>query len=89
MRKIYVLLFTALAFATGINAQVTVSGSTGANGTYTTLTQPAGAFAAINVAGSQAGNNILITVTADVAVEDGSVSIGQSRLDNINHKSFR
>jgi len=52
--------------------QVTVSGSTGANGTYTSLTQAGGAFATINGAGSQAGNNIFITVTADIATEDGA-----------------
>jgi uncharacterized repeat protein (TIGR02543 family) len=53
-------------------AQVTVTGSTGANATYTSLTNAGGAFAAINAAGSQTGNNILITITADVTTEAGT-----------------
>ena len=58
-------------------AQVTVSGSAGGtvDGSYTSLTQAGGAFAAINGAGSQAGQNILITITADVATEDGTNSL--------------
>ena len=54
------------------HSQITVSGSTGANGSYSSLTQAGGAFAAINAAGSQAGNNILISITADVTTEDGA-----------------
>ncbi|MBK8610409.1 MAG: hypothetical protein IPL84_10845 [Chitinophagaceae bacterium] len=72
MKKIYLLLFIVFAFISGSQAQVTVSGSTGADGTYASLTQALGAFATINAAGSQAGNNILITITADVATEDGA-----------------
>ncbi|MBK9486138.1 MAG: right-handed parallel beta-helix repeat-containing protein [Chitinophagaceae bacterium] len=72
MKKIYLILLIVFAFLSGSQAQVTVSGSTGADGTYASLTQATGAFAAINAAGSQAGNNILITITADVATEDGA-----------------
>lgn len=43
-------------------AQITVAGSTGANGSYTTL---ADAFAAINANGTQGGNNIAISVVGD------------------------
>ena len=71
MKKIYVFSIIAFTFISISQAQVTVSGSTGANATYSSLTQAAGAFAAINAAGSQAGNNIMITVTADVATENG------------------
>lgn len=76
MKKIYLLLLVAtLLCLTSIHAQVTVTGSTGANGTYTSLTQAGGAFAAINAAGVQTGNAILITITADVSTEDGVNSL--------------
>ena len=74
MKKIYFSFLTGLFCffaATSTIAQVTVTGSTGANATYTTLSDAAGAFAAINAAGSQAGNNILITVTAHISTETG------------------
>ena len=58
-----------------INGPVTVSGSTGADGNYPSLTQAGGAFAAINAAGSQAGNNIVVTILADVLTEDGTNSL--------------
>jgi hypothetical protein len=58
-----------------LTGPVTVSGSTGANGDYPSLTQVGGAFAAINAAGSQAGNNILVTIISDVLTEDGANSL--------------
>lgn len=72
MKKIYLLALIVLGLTKMSIAQVTVAGSTGANGVYTSLTQAAGAFFALNLAGSQAGNNILITITADVLTEDGA-----------------
>jgi hypothetical protein len=51
--------------------QITVSGSNGANGTYSTLTSGTGAFKAINNAGSQSGKNITITITANLSNENG------------------
>ena len=72
MRKFYLLLLAALCIGTRANSQVTVTGSTGANGTYATLTAAGGAFAALNAAGSQAGNNIVMTVTASISTEDGT-----------------
>jgi hypothetical protein len=72
MKKIYLLLISIFCYVTGTFSQVTISGSTGANGTYTTLTNAGGAFAAINSAGSQAGNTIIITITADIAGETGT-----------------
>ena len=76
MKKIYLLSIAFLLFfAAGSIAQVTVTGSTGANGTYTSLTQVGGAFATINTAGSQAGNNILISITASIATEDGATQL--------------
>ncbi len=69
MKRIYLFLFIIIFTCTTSVAQVTVTGSTGANGTYATLTDASaitGAFAAINAAGTQAGNNILITISADI-----------------------
>ena len=57
-------LFFALTFtlfAAQVNAQVTVSGSTGANGAYTQLNL---AFTAINGT-AQTGNNIVVTISAN------------------------
>lgn len=64
---LYKKLITILSFVFlcvfNSNAQVTVSGSTGANGsTYTTLKS---AFDAINSNATQTGNNIIITLTAN------------------------
>ena len=65
MNKIITFLL-ALTLAGGIfvqsgNAQVTVTGSTGADATYATLKL---AFDAINTNTNQNGNNIVITITA-------------------------
>ena len=51
-----------LAFVVCASAQVTVAGSTGANGSYTTLK---GAFDAVNANATQTGNNINITITGN------------------------
>jgi hypothetical protein len=75
MKKIYLLLFMAFLFlAKTTVAQIIISGSTGtANGTYTSLTNAAGAFAALNTAGSHnAGDVITISITADVTTEAGT-----------------
>jgi hypothetical protein len=64
------LLFAAF-FTKNIEAQVTVTGSTGANGTYASLTNAGGAFAAINL-GVQTGNNIVVTITASSTSELGT-----------------
>jgi hypothetical protein len=69
-------VFTALMLSGTIaTAQVTVAGSTGANGTYPSLTKAGGAFAAINANATQTGNNITISITADVTTEDGVTSL--------------
>ena len=60
MKKI-ILFVICFILATIADAQVTVSGSTGANATYSRL---ALAFTAINGA-TQTGNNIVITITAN------------------------
>ncbi len=72
---IVMLILSALLLANSANAQVTVTGCTGTgNGTYTSLTNAAGAFLAIN-AGVQTGANIVITITADVLCEAGTNSL--------------
>jgi len=77
MKRICLFLSILIFTSTAAIAQVTVSGSTGADGTYATLTDASavtGAFAAINAAGTQAGNNILITISADI-VESAFTSL--------------
>jgi hypothetical protein len=71
------IYFAALFCFAGLSSfavaqNVTVTGSTGADGSYPSLTQTGGAFAAINAAGSQTGNNIVVSVVGDVATEDGA-----------------
>ncbi|MFZ4521261.1 MAG: beta strand repeat-containing protein, partial [Bacteroidales bacterium] len=64
MKKVNFLLamaLVAMVLLQTANAQVTVTGSTGANATYTTL---GAAFTAINTNTNQSGNNIVITITA-------------------------
>src|ERR1044071_380767 len=56
-----ILGLTACASA-GLGQNVSVAGSTGANGSYATLRA---AFTAINSNGTQAGNNITVTIVAD------------------------
>ena len=59
--KFYYVLIAVLFLVSKSYSQVTVSGSTSANGSYTRLGL---AFTAINGA-SQTGNNIVITITAN------------------------
>ncbi|MCK9421674.1 MAG: T9SS type A sorting domain-containing protein [Bacteroidales bacterium] len=77
MKKLYFLSlinFLALVFAQSVNAQITVSGSTGANGSYTSLTNASGAFQAINGT-AQTGNTIVITITGNSTSEAGTNSL--------------
>jgi len=53
-------------------SQVTITGSSGADGTYSSLTLAGGAFAVLNGAASQAGNTITITITTDQLTETGA-----------------
>ncbi len=64
-----IVFFTKIA-----QSQVTVSGSTGADGDYSTLTVSGGAFDLIN-SSAQTGNNIVITITADATAETGAISL--------------
>jgi hypothetical protein len=74
--KKVLLIISLLLFplAAVVNAQVTVTGSTGADGNYTSLTNVSGAFEAINGIG-QTGNTIIITVTGNSTFEAGTNSL--------------
>ncbi|HAY34950.1 MAG TPA: hypothetical protein PK536_05630 [Ignavibacteria bacterium] len=69
-------VLSALAFF-NTSAQVTISGSAGVNGSYASLTLAGGAFSALNTAPSQAGNNIIITVTANLTSETGAIALNE------------
>ena len=74
MKYFYLFFVTVLSFASVTSAQVSVSGGTGLAVTYATLTNAGGLFAAIN-ATAQTGNNIIVTITADIATETGTTSL--------------
>ena len=71
MKTVTLFFLVALVATLHVNAQIMVSGSNGKDGTYTSLTKAAGAFAALNGT-SQAGKTISVTITADVTDEDGA-----------------
>ena len=77
MKKLISFLSVLFAFVLISNAamsQISVSGSTGADGSYTSLTNTGGAFSAIN-ANVQTGNSITISITGDVTTETGADSL--------------
>ena len=69
INKLTLLLLAMMAIGQMAQAQVTVSGSTGANATYSKL---ALAFTAINGT-AQTGNNIVITITANTSESPSAV----------------
>ena len=71
MRKIFLFLALLSLLHETISAQFVVSGSTGADGPYSSLTNTGGVFAAINNT-SQSGNTITITVTGISLSETGA-----------------
>jgi len=71
MRKSLLFLATFMLFISISYGQISVTGSVGADGTYTSLTNASGAFLAINGT-DQTGAAILITITADVLTEAGT-----------------
>jgi len=75
MRKIYtplswLLLYCCISLA-GMG-QVVVTGSTGLDGNYPALGGASGLFPAIELGPDQTGNNILVTITADIPAEPGA-----------------
>ena len=78
--KTFITFLLTLALAAGVfmqktNAQVTVTGSTGANATYASLRL---AFNAINTNTNQNGNNIVITITANTTETASASLTGQA-----------
>jgi hypothetical protein len=72
---LFVLILTAGIFVQNANSQFSVTGSTGANGTYTSLTASStGVFAKIN-ATAQTGNNIIITVSGNSTSETSETAL--------------
>ncbi len=63
-------------------AQITISGSVGVNGTYTSLTKASGAFAALNGT-AQTGATITISITSDVTTEDGANNLNSGAWTSI------
>jgi len=64
------MLAMLIIINSNILAQVTVTGSTGANGSYSTLK---GAFDAINANSNQTGNNISISITGNTTETSSAV----------------
>lgn len=72
MKKLILLSLLALFIFTGkANSQITVTGSNGVDGSYTSLTNAGGMFAAFNASPSQVGMNITVSITGDVLTEGG------------------
>ncbi|MBI1837339.1 MAG: hypothetical protein HYR91_08755 [Flavobacteriia bacterium] len=68
-----VILVFILTFIFQLQSQVTVTGANAAsNGTYTLLSS---AFNAINIQ-SQVGKTIVVTITSNIAAEDGAIALG-------------
>jgi len=83
MKKIYSLIFAVLTFAANSFAQISVSGGSGLAATYTNFTLAGGLFSAIN-ATAQTGNNIVVTVTGDITIETGAISLNAGAWTTIN-----
>ena len=82
MRRILLYLVVLSFLPISLNAQITVSGSSGADGTYTSLTASGGAFSAINNA-DHTGNTIVITLTGDSPAETGAYSLNNGAWNSL------
>lgn len=75
MKKVYIYIILLLLQTGTLIAQVTVSGSNGADGSYSSLTVlGTGAFSSINGA-SQSGKNIVITISGNSLSETGETEL--------------
>ncbi|MBI5402234.1 MAG: right-handed parallel beta-helix repeat-containing protein [Ignavibacteriae bacterium] len=77
MKKLFTLFVIAMGIFILSNSsfsQITISGSVGVDGVYTSLTNASGAFAALNGT-AQTGATITITITGDVTTEAGTNSL--------------
>ena len=79
MKKlIYFFLLSVFVFiSNAAHSQITVSGSTGADGNYTSLTGVTGAFNTLNSI-DQEGYYIVITVTVDALSETGAIALNSN-----------
>ncbi len=76
MKKYLIVLLLLIICPAYLIAQFSVSGSNGADGTYTSLTTATtGVFAKINAA-NQSGRNIIVRVTGNSTAEPGTTSLG-------------
>lgn len=82
MRRILLYLAVLSFLPASLNAQIIVSGSSGADASYTSLTSSGGAFAAINSA-SQTGNTIVITLTGNSIAETGANSLNNGNWNSL------
>ena len=73
-KKMITIVSFLILCAWQVQAQVTVSGSNGADGNYTSLTNVSGAFQAINGT-AQTGKTIIITLTANSTSEAGTYAL--------------
>lgn len=67
---LFVMLLLSI-YIQPLSAQITISGSNTKDGSYTSLTNASGAFAALNSV-TQAGRTITISITSDVTTEAGT-----------------
>jgi hypothetical protein len=74
MKKITTILFLIAALTSGLKAQIRVSGSNGADGVYTSLTNFRGAFYSIN-SDSQVGYDIVIEIFDNSTAESGFTAL--------------
>ena len=75
------ILFTLVSLQT--SGQISVSGGTGLAATYTSFTNAGGLFAALNT-NVQTGNNIVVTISADITNEAGTTSLNAGAWATIN-----
>lgn len=87
MKKLFTLFGIAMLILffgnSNLFGQVTISGSVGVDGVYTSLTNAAGAFLALNGT-AQTGATITITITGDVTTEAGTNGLNAGAWTSIN-----
>jgi hypothetical protein len=83
--RLFFLSFFFILISPSLWSQVTISGSTGANGTYSTLKA---SFDAINANGTQGGKTIVILITGNTT-ETATASLNQSSVSSWVSLSIR
>ncbi len=83
MKKLALSIFLVISAINILSAQVTVTGSNGADGSWLSLTNTGGAFARINAA-SQTGRTIIITITGNSISESGTNTLLAGEWTSIN-----